>query len=92
MCFLKIEIVNNCLKELEMTNKAKKQIDYSIFENKIWLTVRDTAHYLSRSENAIYLLIYRKLLKSYKLGSRIYLKRIDIDDLLERSTLLQGGY
>lgn len=75
-----------------MIPKSKKNIDYSFFDNKIWLTVRDTAHYLSRSENAIYLLIYRKLLKSYKLGCRIYLKRVDIDDLLERSTLFQGGY
>lgn len=75
-----------------MSQKSKKIIDYSFFDNKIWLTVRDTANYLSRSENAIYLLIYRKLLKSYKLGSRIYLKRVDIDDLLERSRLFQGGH
>ena len=70
----------------------KKNIDFSNFDNKVWLTVKDTANYLSRSENAIYLLIYRKLLKAYKLGSRTYLKRVEIDSLLERSTLFQGGY
>lgn len=70
----------------------QKNIDYSKIENKIWLTVKDAANYLSRSENAIYLLIYRKLLKRYRLGTRIYLKKVDIDDLIERSVLLNGGY
>ena len=56
------------------------------------LTVKDAARYLSRSENAIRILICRRTLNVYKLGRRVYLKRCEIDRLLERSTLLGGAY
>ena len=62
-----------------------------LFDNRIvWLTVKDAARYLRRSENAIRLLIYKGTLCSYRLDSKVYLKKSEIDSLLERS-IVQGG-
>ena len=61
------------------------------FENSIWMTVKDTARYLSRTENAIRILICRKMLRAYHLGRTVYLKRSEIDTLIE-SSVLNGGY
>ena len=61
------------------------------FENSIWMTVKDTAKYLSRTENAIRILICRKILRAYHLGRTVYLKRSEIDALLE-SCILNGGF
>ena len=66
--------------------------DSSLFDNRIkWMTVKDTAKYLGRTENAIRLLIYRGVLTSYKLGRRTYLKLSEIDALIATSNLIQGG-
>jgi excisionase family DNA binding protein len=62
-----------------------------LFENSIWMTVKDTAKYLSRTENAIRILICRKILRAYHLGRTVYLKRSEIDTLIE-SSVLNGGY
>jgi excisionase family DNA binding protein len=61
-----------------------------IFENSIWMTVKDTAKYLSRTENAVRILICRKILRAYHLGRTVYLKRTEIDLLLE-SSVYNGG-
>ena len=61
------------------------------FENSIWMTVKDTATYLSRTENAIRILICRGVLRVYRMGRRVYLKRSEIDTLIE-SSILNGGY
>lgn len=63
----------------------------ALFENSIWMTVKDTARYLSRSENAVRILICRKILRAYHLGRTVYLKRSEIDTLIE-SSVLNGGY
>ena len=63
-----------------------------IFDNQIrWMTVKDTARYLGRTEKAIRHLISRGVLKRYKLGRRTYLSRTDIDETLATSILLKGG-
>ena len=58
-------------------------------ENLIWLTVKQAAIYLSRSENAIRLLIYKGVLSAHRLGGRVYLKKSEIDRILNQSIL--GG-
>lgn len=63
----------------------------SFFENSIWMTVKDAAKYLSRSENAVRILICRKILRAYHLGRTVYLKRTEIDALIE-SSVFNGGY
>lgn len=72
---------------------ADEKVDakHAFFENSIWMTVKDTARYLSRTENAIRILMCRGILKVYHMGRRVYLKRSEIDALIE-SSLLQGGY
>lgn len=64
-----------------------------IFENSIWMTAKGAAKYLSRTENAIRILICRKVLRPYHLGTdRVtYLKRSEIDALIE-SSIIEGGY
>ena len=61
------------------------------FENLIWLTVKQAAIYLSRTENAIRILLFRGTLSVHRLGGRIYLKKSEIDRLLEKS-ILGGNY
>lgn len=61
------------------------------FDKLIWLTVKQAAIYLSRTENAIRLLIYKGTLQRHRLDGRIYLKRAEIDALLEKS-ILGGAY
>ena len=55
------------------------------FHNLIWLTVKQAATYLSRTENAIRILIYRGALSAHRLGGRIHLKKAEIDHALEKS-------
>lgn len=62
-----------------------------LLENSIWMSVKDAARYLSRTENAIRILMCRKVLRIYRLGRRVYLKRTEIDALIE-SSVLNGGY
>jgi excisionase family DNA binding protein len=62
-----------------------------LLENSIWMSVKDAARYLSRTENAIRILMCRKVLRIYRLGRRVYLKRSEIDALIE-SSVLNGGY
>jgi excisionase family DNA binding protein len=62
-----------------------------IFEKSIWMTVKDAANYLSRTENAVRILICRKILRAYHLGRTVYLKRTEIDSLIE-SSVFNGGY
>ena len=70
----------------------KESHQTTLFQNRIkWITVKDTAKYLSRTENAIRLLIYRGVLTSYKLGRRTYLKLSEIDSLIATSNLIDGG-
>ena len=80
--------------------KREKSLDFdseklksknALFEISIWMTVKDAARYLSRTENAIRILICRKVLRAYHLGRTVYLKRSEIDTLIE-SSVLNGGY
>ena len=73
--------------------KVSDEISEQIFENSIWMTVKGAAKYLSRTENAIRILICRRVLRPYHLGvDRVtYLKRSEIDALIE-SSIIEGGY
>lgn len=51
-----------------------------------WLTVRDAAAYMGTSPGAVYKRIDRKQLRAHRPeGSRILLRRDEIDELLDRS-------
>jgi excisionase family DNA binding protein len=55
------------------------------FDKLIWLTVKQAAIYLSRTENAIRILIHKGTLQRHRLGGKIYLKKSEIDHALEKS-------
>ncbi len=79
-------------RKLSNSTEAKiSVVDKSIFENSIWMTVANAAKYLSRTENAVRILICRKILRAYHLGRTVYLKRSEIDLLIE-SSVFNGGY
>ena len=67
------------------------EIKQKFFDKLIWLTVKQAAIYLSRTDNAIRLLIHKGTLQRHRLDGRIYLKRTEIDALLEKS-ILGGAY
>jgi hypothetical protein len=69
------------------------------FDNLIWLSTKDAAIYLRKfrvdgrpSEGAIRQLIWRGVLKARKWRRRLYLKRSDLDRILQTSPLTSGGY
>ena len=77
-------------KVAEKTEKEIRKTDDSLFENLIWMTVEQTAKYLSRTENAIRILFSRKILKKYSFDSVPYTKRSDVDALMESGVTIGG--
>lgn len=78
-------------KKIIKSSAESADLNQRIFENSIWMTVRDTAKYLSRTENAIRILICRGTLHVHRLGRRVYLSRLEIDNLIN-SSATYGGY
>lgn len=56
-----------------------------LFENLIWLNSNEAAQYLRVSPEALRVLVYRGVVKPYKLGRRNRFKREDLDKLIESS-------
>ena len=79
------------MKDKDLLDSESKNLESNkmFFDSLIWLTVKQAAIYLSRTENAIRILIHRGTLMRHRLDGRIYLKRSEIDRLLEKSIL--GG-
>lgn len=67
----------------------------SFFDNLTWLSTKDAAVYLRKfrkkdgkpSDGAIRTAIWRGLLKARKWGRRLYIKRVELDRLLELSLI-----
>lgn len=64
------------------------------FDNLTWLSTKDAAVYLRKfrkngqpSDGAIRTAIWRGLLKARKWGRRLYIKRVELDRLLELSLI-----
>ena len=54
------------------------------FNNSLtWMTTSDTARYLGKSKNALWLLVSRGLLIKRKWQGRLYFKKSEIDRMLE---------
>ncbi len=56
-----------------------------LFENLIWMTIKDAARYLRRSENAIRIAVHRGQITRYKWLGKLYFKKSDLDSMLESS-------
>lgn len=50
---------------------------------KGWMTSEETATYIGRSQNAVWLLVSRGFLIKRKWNGRLYFKRSEIDRLIE---------
>ena len=75
--------------EKEIKNRVQlfeKKINYfSNLNHKKWLTVKEAAEYLGCTPSAIYNVIYRGQLQRRRIGGKVFLKRSEIDLLLETS-------
>lgn len=63
----------------------KENITYKLFNNLIWLTTNEAAEYLRITPNNLRVMIFRGLLKPYKLNNRHRFKREELDSLIESS-------
>lgn len=57
----------------------------TLFENLIWLNSHEAAEYLRTSKGGLRQMVYRGLLKPYKLGRSSRFKRSELDKLIESS-------
>lgn len=72
----------------------------TFFDNLVWLSTKDAAIYLRKfrkndgrpSEGAIRTAIWRGLLKARKWGRRLYIKKADLDRMLNNSPFAEGSY
>ena len=72
-----------------------KESETTLFDNLTWLSTKDAAVYLRKfrkkdgkpSDGAIRTAIWRGLLKARKWGRRLYIKRVELDRLLELSLI-----
>lgn len=71
-----------------------------LFDNLVWLSTKDAAIYLRKfkksdgkpSEGAIRTAIWRGALKARKWRRRLFIKKADLDRLLQNSPFALGGY
>lgn len=53
------------------------------FEKLTWLTTKEAAFYLRKSENALLIMVRRGYVRPRKFRRRLYFRRIELDRLLE---------
>lgn len=87
--------------ELVAESKAETlDSETRFFDNLVWLSTKDAAIYLRKfrkidgkpSEGAIRTAIWRGLLRARKWGRRLYIKKVDLDRMLNNSPFAEGGY
>lgn len=57
------------------------------FENLKWMTVREAAVYLRRTQGAMKNLIYRGKVRTRKWAGRVYVNRMELDSSIEAGLL-----
>ncbi len=72
----------------EVDNGVKVLVERKkIFENlneRKWMTCKEVAHFLSISENAVRILVYRGQIRVYKFGRRLRFLSSDCESLIQR--------
>ena len=75
---------------------AKSQMpghnDDQFFEKLIWLNSNEAAQYLRVTPAALRVMVYRGILKPYKLGRRSRFKKIELKRLIESSHSKETRY
>ena len=76
------------------SNEQNSESSQKFFDNLTWLSTKDAAVYLRKfrkngqpSDGAIRTAIWRGLLRARKWGRRLYIKRVELDRLLELSLI-----
>lgn len=84
-------MTNNNSNDSKLENLESNEL---LFDNLTWLSTKDAAVYLRKfrkdgqpSDGAIRTAIWRGLLRARKWGRRLYIKRIELDRLLELSLI-----
>lgn len=84
-------MTNNNSNDSKFENLESNEL---LFDNLTWLSTKDAAVYLRKfrkdgqpSDGAIRTAIWRGLLRARKWGRRLYIKRIELDRLLELSLI-----
>ena len=78
---------------------GNKEKSHEIFDNLTWLSTKDAAIYLRKfrkddglpSEGAIRTAVWRGVLKARKWRRRLYIKKADLDRLIQSAPFIQGG-
>ncbi len=66
----------------EIRYKDPKQM---FFNNLIWMTTNEAAEYLRVTPNNLRTMVYRGVVKTYKLNNRNRFKKEELDKLIESS-------
>ncbi len=87
-------MVKNILDDYKSTTQCYSQsagINSGVFfDNLIWLTTKETASYLRKTENAIHILVSRGAIRARKFRNRLYFKKDELDHLIETSQFVGG--
>jgi len=86
-------------KKVEESKHKNSDSSEKLFDNLVWLSTKDAAIYLRKfrkidgtpSEGAIRTAIWRGSLKARKWQRRLYIKKADLDRLLQNSPFVIGG-
>ncbi len=82
------------------SNEQNSESNEPFFDNLMWLSTKDAAIYLRKfrkddgkpSEGAIRTAIWRGAIKARKWRRRLFIKKSDLDRLLQNSPFSEGGY
>lgn len=82
------------------SNEQNSESNKTIFDNLVWLSTKDAAIYLRKfrkdngkpSEGAIRTLIWRGAIKARKWQRRLFIKKSDLDRILQNSPFSEGEY
>lgn len=83
-----------------ISNEQNSEVGETFFDNLVWLSTKDAAIFLRKfrksdgkpSEGAIRTAIWRGALKARKWRRRLYIKKVDLERLLQNSPFSEGGY
>ncbi len=72
---------------MQVKENAENPHEFLIFDNRIaheWLTTKDAAHFLSVSENALRIMVFRGQVPVYRFGRRLRFRLKDCQALFTK--------
>ena len=68
-----------------MLKEETQQSENFFNEPTVWMTCKEAAHYLRRSEAQLRNMVYRKQVKAKKFANRLYFNRRELYDAINNS-------